>query len=78
MTWRTTEEPSQKQVETQSDLSRTQDEVPTKSPEEIGSPDDSQVFGVHVSGGAEGGQVGQMSHEVFQSPAGGKNLCLVC
>lgn len=48
----------------------TQDDDPEKSPEEIRGPDNSQVFGVHVSGGAEGGQVGEVSHEVFQSPVG--------
>lgn len=31
-------------------------------PEEVGGPDDSQVFRVHVGDRAEGGQVGEMSH----------------
>lgn len=53
--------------------------MPQRSPEEIRSPDDRQVFSVHVGGGAEGGQVGQMSHEVFQSPVGkGGGIYLVC
>lgn len=47
-----------------------------RPPEEIGSPDDRQVFGVHVGGGAEGGQVREMPHEVFQSPVGGKMPCV--
>lgn len=43
-----------------------QNDIP-QSPEEIRGPDDSQVFGVHVSDGAEGRQVGEVSHEVLQS-----------
>lgn len=37
-------------------------------PEEVRCPDDCKVFSVHVSDGAEGGQVGEVSHEVLQSP----------
>lgn len=39
-----------------------------ESPEEVRRPDNSQVFSVHVSDGAEGCQVGEVSHEVLQSP----------
>lgn len=39
-----------------------------ESPEEVRRPDNSQVFSVHVSDGAEGGQVGEVSHEDLQSP----------
>ena len=39
-----------------------------ESPEEVRRPDNGQVFSVHVGGGAGGGQVGEVSHEVLQSP----------
>ncbi|TNN26778.1 hypothetical protein EYF80_063084 [Liparis tanakae] len=41
--------------------------------EEIGSPDQGQVPGVHVGLGAEGGQVGQVFREVLQSPAASRH-----
>lgn len=47
------------------------------TPEEIRGPDDSQVFGVHVSDGAEGCQVREVSHEVLQSPVEKKSKSLI-